>query len=105
MENTETWEEDEGVKTKSVDEFEQKLKDAFCDECNGVIEYNDLAKEAAEKFPNSGYDQIFKDIAREENVHKNHIKSILIDMKFTVIKMDEPETIVQNIQNLKMRIK
>lgn len=84
MENTETWEEDEDVKTKSVDEFEQKLKDAFCDECNGVIEYNDLAKEAAERFPNSGYDQIFKDIAREENIHKNHIKSILIDMGVTI---------------------
>ena len=64
MESTATWGEDEGVKTKSVD--------------------NDLAKEAAEKFPNSGYDQIFKDIAREENVHKNHIKSILIDMGVTI---------------------
>ena len=79
MENTETW-EDESVKSDNADEFEQKLKDAFCDECNGVIEYNNLAKEAAEKFPNSGYGQIFRDIAKEENVHKNHIKSILIDM-------------------------
>ena len=83
MENTETW-EDENVKSDKANEFEQKLKDAFCDECNGVIEYNNLAKEAAEKFPNSGYDQIFKDIAREENVHKNHIKSILIDMGVTI---------------------
>lgn len=79
MENIETW-EDENVKSDKADEFEQKLKDAFCDECNGVIEYNNLAKEAAEKFPNSGYSQIFRDIAKEENVHKNHIKSILIDM-------------------------
>lgn len=79
MENTETW-EDENVKSDKANEFEQKLKDAFCDECNGVIEYNNLAKEAAEKFPNSGYGQIFRDIAKEENVHKNHIKSILIDM-------------------------
>lgn len=79
MENTETW-EDENVKPDKEDEFEQKLKDAFCDECNGVIEYNNLAKEAAEKFPNSGYGQIFRDIAKEENIHKNHIKSILIDM-------------------------
>ena len=79
MENTETW-EDESVKSDKADEFEQKLKDAFCDECNGVIEYNNLAKEAAENFPNSGYGQIFRDIAKEENVHKNHIKSILIDM-------------------------
>ena len=79
MENTETW-EDESVKPDKADEFEQKLKDAFCDECNGVIEYNNLAKEAAEKFPHSGYGQIFRDIAKEENIHKNHIKSILIDM-------------------------
>lgn len=79
MENTETW-EDESVKQENVNEFEQKLKDAFCDECNGVIEYNNLAKEAAEKYPHSGYGQIFRDIAKEENIHKNHIKSILIDM-------------------------
>lgn len=79
MENTETW-EDESVKSDKADEFEQKLKDAFCDECNGVIEYNNLAKEAAEKYPHSGYGQIFGDIAKEENIHKNHIKSILIDM-------------------------
>lgn len=83
MESTETW-EDENVKSDKADEFEQKLKDAFCDECNGVIEYNNLAKEAAEKFPNSGYGQIFRDIAKEENVHKNHIKSILIDMGVTI---------------------
>lgn len=79
MENVETW-EDESVKSGKADEFEQKLKDAFCDECNGVIEYNNLAKEAAEKYPHSGYGQIFRDIAKEENTHKNHIKSILIDM-------------------------
>lgn len=79
MENTETW-EDESVKSDKADEFEQKLKDAFCDECNGVIEYNELAKEAAEKYPHSGYGQMFRDIAKEENIHKNHIKSILIDM-------------------------
>ena len=83
MENTETW-EDENVKSDKANEFEQKLKDAFCDECNGVIEYNNLAKEAAEKFPNSGYGQIFRDIAKEENVHKNHIKSILIDMGVSI---------------------
>lgn len=79
MENTETW-EDESVKPDKADEFEQKLKAAFCDECNGVIEYNELAKEAAEKYPHSGYGQMFRDIAKEENIHKNHIKSILIDM-------------------------
>lgn len=81
MENIETW-EDENVKPEpeKVDEFGQKLKDAFCDECNGVIEYNNLAKEAAEKYPNAGYAQLFKDIAKEEHLHKNHIKSILIDM-------------------------
>lgn len=79
MENTETW-EDESVKSGKADEFEQKLKDAFCDECNGVIEYNNLAKEAMDKYPHSGYGQIFRDIAKEENMHKNHIKSILIDM-------------------------
>ena len=78
MENTETWEDG------NVNEFEQKLRDEFCDECNGVIEYTELAKEAAEKFPNSGYDQIFKDIAREENIHKNHIKSIMLDMGVTI---------------------
>lgn len=79
MENTETW-EDENVKSENVNEFEQKLKDTFCDECNGVIEYNSLAKEAAEKYPHSGYGQMFRDIAKEEHLHKNHIKSILIDM-------------------------
>lgn len=80
MENTETWEEDNTKPEEHVNEFEKKLKDAFCDECNGVIEYNNLAKEAAEKYPHSGYGQMFRDIAKEENIHKNHIKSILIDM-------------------------
>lgn len=80
MENTETWEEENVKPEENTNEFEQKLKDAFCDECNGVIEYNNLAKEAAEKYPHSGYGQIFRDIAKEENIHKNHIKSILIDM-------------------------
>lgn len=79
MENAEIW-EDENVKSDKADEFEQKLKDAFCDECNGVIEYNNLAKEAMDKYPHLGYSQIFRDIAKEENIHKNHIKSILIDM-------------------------
>ena len=83
MENTETW-EDENAKPENANEFEQKLKDAFCDECNGVVEYNELAKEAAEKYPRSGYSQIFRDIAKEENIHKNHIKSILLDMGVTI---------------------
>lgn len=80
MENTETWEEENVKPEEDTNGFEQKLKDAFCDECNGVIEYNNLAKEAAEKYPHSGYGQIFRDIAKEENIHKNHIKSILIDL-------------------------
>lgn len=79
----ETW-EDENVKPEKANEFEQKLKDAFCDECNGVVEYNELAKEAAEKYPRSGYGQIFRDIAKEENIHKNHIKSILLDIGVTI---------------------
>lgn len=62
---------------KNIDDI---LKDAFMDECNGVIEYLDMSKMTSDKYPNKGYAQIFRDIAREERIHKNHIKDIIKDM-------------------------
>ena len=38
------------------------------------------AHEAESLYPNTGYAYILKGIAKEEGIHKNHLKSILQDM-------------------------
>ena len=64
---------------KSVD-LKQALIDQFFDECKGTQEYLALSTLSKEQYPNTPYAQILKDIAKEEHVHKNHIKAILKDM-------------------------
>ena len=55
--------------------MEEKIIDAFLDECKGVACYAEMAKEAPEK-----YAPILRDISREEHVHMEHIKKIMDDM-------------------------
>lgn len=62
--------------------IEDVLKEAFLDECNGVIEYIEISETVGNKYPNKGYAQIFRDISREERLHKNHLKDIIEDMGF-----------------------
>ena len=62
------------------DEMIEMLKNQFLDECNGVVDYLNIAKDAKTKYPDKGYAQIFRDISREERTHKNHLKDILVDM-------------------------
>ena len=71
------WEEDKVVDLKEA------LVNQFFDECKGTEEYLELSEVAGHKYPDTPYAQILKDIAREEHVHKNHIKAILKDMCVT----------------------
>ena len=61
---------------KTIDEV---LLDAFADECHGITEYLKMSKQAEQEYPGKAYAQILRDIAREERVHKNHLKDILQD--------------------------
>ncbi len=55
--------------------MEEKMRDAFLDECEGVAGYAEMSKEAPEK-----YMPIMRDIAREEHTHMEHVKRIMDDM-------------------------
>lgn len=81
------WEEEKTTDLKEV------LVDQFLDECKGTKEYLELSKLAGHKYPDTPYAQILKDIAKEERVHKNHIKAILKDMCVTFTdEMDKADT-------------
>lgn len=81
------WEEEKTTDLKEV------LVDQFLDECKGTKEYLELSEMAGHKYPNTPYAQILKDIAKEERVHKNHIKAILKDMCVTFTnEMDKADT-------------
>lgn len=89
------WEEEKTTNLKEA------LVNQFFDECKGTEEYLELSKMAGHKYPNTPYAQILRDIAKEEHVHKNHIKEILKDMcvDFTdeMDKADtEAETVFEN---------
>lgn len=45
--------------------------------------YLKLAEAADKKYPCRGYGSILRDIAREEEIHRKHIKMILEDMHAT----------------------
>lgn len=64
-------------------DLKEALVDQFTDECEGVVDYLKLSEFAKEKYPNCPYAQILKDIAKEERVHRNHIKAILKDLNVT----------------------
>ena len=81
------WEEDK------VADLKEALVNQFLDECKGTEEYLELSEMAGHKYPDTPYAQILKDIAREERVHKNHIKAILKDMCVTFTdEMDKADT-------------
>lgn len=72
-----------GWEEEKVTDLKEALANQFLDECKGTEEYLELSEIAGHKYPNTPYAQILKDIAREERVHKNHIKAILKDMCVT----------------------
>ena len=59
--------------------IEEKIHDAFLDECNGVAGYAEMSKEAPEK-----YMPILRDIAREEYTHMKHVKRMMDDMGISI---------------------
>lgn len=65
---------------EKVTDLKEALANQFLDECKGTKEYLELSEMAGHKYPDTPYAQILKDIAREERVHKNHIRAILKDM-------------------------
>lgn len=65
---------------EKVTDLKEALVNQFLDECKGTEEYLELSKMAGREYPGTPYAQVLKDIAREEHVHKNHIKVILRDM-------------------------
>ena len=82
-----SWEEEK------ITDLKEALVNQFLDECKGIEEYLELSEMAGHKYPNTPYAQILKDIAKEEHVHKNHIKAILKDMCVTFTdEMDKADT-------------
>ena len=61
--------------------LKDKLKTAVQDEKKGATDYTALAEEADTMYPDKGYGSILRDIAREEETHKEHIEAILKDME------------------------
>lgn len=81
------WEEDK------ITDLKEALVNQFLDECKGTEDYLKLSEMASHKYPNTPYAQILRDIAKEEHVHKNHIKAILKDMCVTFTdEMDKADT-------------
>ena len=72
-----------GWEEEKITDLKEALVNQLLDECKGTKEYLELSEMAGHKYPNTPYAQILKDIAREERVHKNHIKAILKDMCVT----------------------
>lgn len=70
-------------------ENESEHGDTFCDHLTASIyeemkdagKYDELAKRAAEEYPDRGYDAILRDISREETIHLRHLEDILFDIK------------------------
>lgn len=82
-----------GWEEEKVTDLKEALVNQFLDECKGTEEYLELSEMAGHKYPSTPYAQILKDIAREERVHKNHIKAILKDMCVTFTdEMDKADT-------------
>ena len=82
-----SWEEEK------ITDLKEALVNQFIDECKGTEEYLELSEMAGHKYPDTPYAQILKDIAKEEHVHKNHIKAILKDMCITFTdEMDKADT-------------
>lgn len=77
---------EEELDSESEEESEEEtfcdhLKKAIHEEMHDSGKYSDLAKKAAEEFPDRGYDAILRSIAKEETVHLRHLQEILFDIK------------------------
>ena len=84
---------EDGWEEEKTTDLKEALVDQFLDECKGTKEYLELSEMAGHKYPNTPYAQILRDIAKEEHVHKNHIKAILKDMCVTFTdEMDKADT-------------
>lgn len=69
----------DNVKTTESD-LKIELEKDHESEASDVEKYMKLAAHADEEYPHRGYGAILRDIAKEEEIHKRHIKSILEDM-------------------------
>lgn len=67
------------IKPEEIDIAEELKKDYESEEADNG-KYLKLAEAADMKYPCRGYGAILRDIAREEETHRKHIKMILEDM-------------------------
>lgn len=69
---------------KAAEKTEINLKDELVKDHEAEMADNDkymkLAAAADEMYPCRGYGSILRDIAREEEIHRKHIKAIIDDM-------------------------
>ena len=63
-----------------MDEMLKRLEEALEDEAADVDKYTAMADSAAQKWPDSGYSAVLRDIAKEEKVHHRHVQEIIDDM-------------------------
>lgn len=70
--------------TKPDEKIEIDLKEELMKDHEAETEDNDkymkLAEEADRMYPCRGYGSILRDIAREEEIHRKHIKAIIDDI-------------------------
>lgn len=64
----------------SEQDFKKALEVDHESEMSDHDKYMKLAEMADEQYPCRGYGAILRDIAKEEEIHKRHIKSILDDI-------------------------
>ena len=63
-----------------MDELKTALEKDHESEASDYEKYMALADKADEEFPDRGYGFILRDIAKEEEIHRRHIKDILDDI-------------------------
>lgn len=61
--------------------LEEELMADYESEMGDNEKYLKLAEEADKMYPCRGYGAILRDIAREEEVHRRHLRLIIEDMK------------------------
>ncbi|MDE5763750.1 MAG: hypothetical protein K2I00_02145 [Ruminococcus sp.] len=78
----------------SNDELIKHLSENLREEFRDIIRYADMSK----KVNNSGYSQILRDMAHEEQQHANHIKNILADMGAVLPNQEEFNTLCERAE-------
>ena len=63
-----------------MDELKTALENDHESEASDYDKYMARADKADEAFPDRGYGFILRDIAKEEEIHRRHIKDILDDI-------------------------